>query len=270
MSEAEILYNKPVTSTHRVMGLKWKCPPVRPGQFVMLKPNKDYDPLLRRPFAVYSVLGGRKKTLSGTGIEILYKVVGKGTGIMDGLTRGEKVDLLAPLGNGFSPPDRNKKLVLVAGGIGIASFKLLALLNPGAVLLYGARGKSEVALAKALKVPGLKIKIATEDGSVGRRGLVTDLLKDETTHNTVVYACGPTGMLKAVAGVASEQELSCFVSLERSMACGVGACLGCAVKTLNASAERAGGACGCGGGGLKMVCSDGPVFDSSCIDWENI
>jgi dihydroorotate dehydrogenase electron transfer subunit len=242
------------------MGIEWDHPAIEPGQFVMVKPNSAYDPLLRRPFGIYSVSKGK-------GMELLYKVVGRGTAIMAGLAPGEKVDVLGPLGNFFPAPRRGKEVLMVAGGIGVASLKIFAERHKNSTLIYGARTKVEARLAGDIKKLGVRTIITTEDGSAGVKGLVTDVLKKEMARDSIVYACGPMAMLKAVSKISGEADVKCLVSLERSMACGVGACLGCAVKTL----ERG---MGCNHNDaaktLKMVCADGPVFDATAIDWENL
>ncbi|MCR4288510.1 MAG: dihydroorotate dehydrogenase electron transfer subunit, partial [Deltaproteobacteria bacterium] len=128
-----ILYNKEISSGSFCMGISWKAKAVRPGQFVMLKASRGHDPLLRRPFGIYNVIGAKSGlALKGQGIEILYRVVGRGTGILSMRKPGESVDVLGPLGNGFpSISGKNKKIIFVAGGMGIAQLNLLAnTLNP--------------------------------------------------------------------------------------------------------------------------------------------
>ena len=257
------------------MALKWKHGNVKPGQFVMLRVTDSFDPLLRRPFGVFDVLQGNG------GVELFYKVVGKGTSIMSGLMPGDTVDVLGPLGNGFPMPSAKENLVMVAGGVGVAPFYLLAKnaikKNVSVTLLYGARNSKELKIAADFKKIGVKVRLATEDGSIGKKGFVTSLLEEELKvpplykggaggikRNTVVYACGPIGMLKEASRVSKGKGVNCYVSLERGMACGIGVCLGCAVSVSK-----------CSGGveiekGYKMVCSDGPVFKSEVIEWERL
>jgi dihydroorotate dehydrogenase electron transfer subunit len=238
MSETSVKYNRALTDNLYLMGLDWSGDKsVKPGQFIMLKISDGYDPLLRRPFGIYGLVTDG----AGSTLEIVYKVVGKGTTIMSTLTAGDKLDIMAPIGNGFPEIKEGKELVMVAGGIGIAPFKLLAAGYPDSVLLFGARDASETVLVNEIKDLGIRVKVATIDGSIG--------------------------MLKAVSKLSHESKVQSFVSLERAMACGVGACLGCAVKTKghghgnqsheDAEFEK-----------LKMVCSDGPVFDGELIDWD--
>ena len=264
MASAVIVYNKRLTESHYVMGLEWAfAGDAAPGQFIMLKVNHGvYDPLLRRPFGIYKVFfdglpGGEGRT----GIEILYKVVGRGTEILAGLVPDETVDILGPLGNGFPTPKPGEKSLLVAGGIGIAPIHLLALsCKKEATVIFGARDKSEAPLTADIEALGIDVKTVTEDGSAGVKGLVTDILAGEIRKASVIYACGPTGMLKAVAGMALGAGVRAYVSLENSMACGVGACLGCAVKRAGIAKKNK---------RYQMVCSEGPVFNSTEIDWES-
>src|SRR3990170_7607351 len=190
----------------------------------MLRVTDSFDPLLRRPFGVYDALQ------SNSGVELFYRVVGKGTSIMSGLMPGDTVDVLGPLGNGFPMPSAKENLVMVAGGVGIAPFYLLAKnsikKNIPVTLLYGARNSKELKIAADFKKIGVKVKVSTEDGSIGKKGFVTSLLEEELKvppfhkglgsrcrakrnamgsggikKNTVVYACGPIGMLKEVRRV---------------------------------------------------------------------
>ncbi len=262
MPSAVIVYNKKLTGSHYLMGLEWRfTEEVAPGQFIMLKVNHGgYDPLLRRPFGVYNVVDPARGG-GHVGIEILYKVVGRGTSILSGLAPDDTVDILGPLGNGFPTPKAGEKPILVAGGIGIAPIHLLTLACKGATVIFGARDKSETPLTADIEKLGVNVKTATEDGSAGVKGLVTDILAGEITENSVIYACGPTGMLRAVASMARDVGVRAYVSLENSMACGVGACLGCAVKRSGDVKKNK---------RYQMVCSEGPVFESTEIDWESL
>jgi dihydroorotate dehydrogenase electron transfer subunit len=261
----KILYNRSVAPGYFRMGIEWRTPGIRPGQFVMLRVAEGLDPLLRRPLGVYRVLASRGKgVFRGSGIEVLYKVVGRGTAILAHKRPGETVDVLGPLGNGF-PLVRGRaaeKVIMVAGGIGTVPFLMLAEQKGAGLFLFGGRSRADTALVRDFKRLGVKIKISTEDGGVGRKGLVTELLAEELSPDSVVYACGPLGMLRGVAVVAARAGARCLVSLERSMACGIGVCLGCAVKgAAHAPADFK---------EFKMVCSDGPVFESAEIDWDRL
>ncbi|CAG0970965.1 dihydroorotate dehydrogenase electron transfer subunit [Gammaproteobacteria bacterium] len=258
--ESEILYNDRLAEGYYRLGLSWKTPEVKAGHFVMLRLSDGMDPLLRRPFGVFRVIGAKGASSRGTGVELVYRVVGRGTKILSAKRPGELLGILGPLGNGFPPLPRGKKAVLVAGGMGIVPLFLLAQKLRESTLLFGARSKKETFLLDEFKGLGLKIKTATEDGSAGVKGFVTALLEKELGPDRVVFACGPAAMLKAVSRVCIEAGVECFVSLERSMACGIGVCLGCAVRTVNHEARE--------NRNYKMVCSDGPVFDGRDIDWE--
>lgn len=226
----------------------------RPGQFVMVRAGEGLDPLLRRPFSIHQVAEGGL-------LQILFKVVGKGTQNLAGLQAGRYMDLLGPLGRGFRQNSAPAHY-LVGGGIGIAPLlflakKLLKKNAPAALkVLLGARTKEEIALlVDDFKSMGLVVQAATEDGSLGLQGLVTDLmapLPDE--GGAMVYACGPPPMLRAVVGVSRDKGWACQVSLETIMACGIAACLGCAVQRADLN-------------GYVHACKDGPVFDSDEVAW---
>ncbi|MDH4227617.1 MAG: dihydroorotate dehydrogenase electron transfer subunit [Deltaproteobacteria bacterium] len=230
---------------------------IKPGQFVMLRVSEGLDPLLRRPFSVYDSEGGSV-------VELLYKVVGKGTAIMRDMVKGDGVDVMGPLGKPFPAVKDPSKLVMVAGGIGAAPFYLLtkeiAKKRGTPLFLFGARTKADAKIASLFKGLNAKTFISTEDGSVGAKGRVTALLEKKLSEGSVIYACGPMGMLKAVSAVAKERGVKCLVSLEAGMCCGIGVCLGCAVKTIKHEKSPDNAL-------YKMVCSDGPVFDANDIDW---
>lgn len=215
-----------------------------PGQFVMMGfPTPSADPFLRRPFSIANAEWGR--------LEFLIRVVGWGTAIIAGLSSNDKIPIFGPLGNGF--PEPKQKAVLVAGGIGLPPLLFAARRWRDVKLLYGE--KSIDAICKLPEDTGCVPEIATDDGSSGEKGFVTELLKKELKGNFKcdVYACGPFPMLRETAKICSEFNTMCFVSLESRMACGLGACQGCAIRTKK---------------GFKKVCSDGPVFDATEIDWE--
>lgn len=260
-AQAKILHNEEIAPGYYRLGLAWETPPIVPGHFVMLRVEHGLDPLLRRPFGIYRVLGASGKgPYRGTGVEILYQVVGKGTEILSMKAPGETIDILGPLGGGFPAPKIGEKTVLVAGGMGIAPLYLFAAALKEGLLLYGARDKRVARIAGEFKGFNCDIKIATDDGSAGRKGFVTELLEEVATPLTVIYACGPLGMLKAASAIADRAGARCYVSLERAMACGIGVCLGCAVKMKPSGGEE--------NRNYQMVCSDGPVFDSREIDWD--
>jgi dihydroorotate dehydrogenase electron transfer subunit len=233
-----------------------------PGQFVMLSPGPRgaaprTDPLLPRPMAVY-----RERRANGASeIEILFKRHGRGTALLAACAPGDRVGVVGPLGRGFE--EISRRALLVAGGTGIASVYELAARQerraPGSArVLLGARSGSELMGVSDFQALGVGLEIATEDGSLGTRGLVTDLLEAELARDASahVYACGPTAMMRRCAEIAASRGASCRASLENPMACGFGVCLGCAAPL------RA--------GGFALVCRDGPVFDAAAIAWEGM
>jgi dihydroorotate dehydrogenase electron transfer subunit len=218
------------------------------------------DPLLPRPMAVYRAETGEQ----GADVEILYKIVGRGTALLAEALPGQRVAIVGPLGKAFPPPRSGERVIIVAGGTGIASVYELAARLAGAhpvEILFGARTASDLMALEdfgALKIP---LQVATEDGSAGVRGLVTDLLETALEAPTPgagrrVYVCGPTAMMRRCAEIASENEAPCIAALENTMACGFGVCLGCAAPLRE--------------GGYALVCRDGPAFDAASIDWERL
>ena len=230
----------------------------QPGQFVMIGFPAGTEPLLRRPYSVYRV--GRPGTPPDT-CEVQYKVVGQGTARLASLRAGEPIACLGPLGSGFQAPPPGATPLLVAGGIGIAGLLhqavRLASSGRGPRLLFGCRSAEDVPLAEGFEALGIPTEIATEDGSAGRRGLVTALLEEHLARPAVeVYACGPAPMLRAVARQAAGRA-GCQVSVESPMACGFGVCLGCVVETAH----------GEGFGRFVRACVEGPVFRAEALKW---
>jgi len=223
-----------------------------PGQFVNIKVTDVVQPLLRRPLSIHAV--------KRQSIKVIYEVLGQGTQLLASRKPNELLDILGPLGKGFDCFSQNKartvKNILVAGGIGVAPLVFLAekLKKSKPLILIGARNKADVLCIREFKALGCQIKLATDDGSVGFEGRVTDLLKIILTESQSVriFSCGPQPMLKAVASIARQQKIPAQLSLEAHMACGVGACLGCVVSTRS---------------GYKTVCKDGPVFSSEELVW---
>jgi dihydroorotate dehydrogenase electron transfer subunit len=248
-----------------------------PGEFFMVKVGTDSEPLLRRPLSLHRII-------SGDTLQFLYRVKGKGTGLLSKKMAGEKLDILGPLGKGFLISSDMKEAILVAGGIGIAPLFSLAeeLKNKeiSVKFIIGGKSKKDILCEDELRSIGLKIYVSTEDGSYGKRGLVTELLEDYlTTHDsrltTNIYACGPKPMLKKVSEIAGTYSCKCHVSLEERMACGVGACLGCAVRikvhssqfTVQRKKTKDSRLTTHDSRLYKMVCKDGPVFNAEEIDW---
>jgi dihydroorotate dehydrogenase electron transfer subunit len=216
----------------------------QPGQFVMVCCGEDT--LLRRPLSVHQANGNR--------LALFFNVVGRGTHWLSQRQPGDKLDLLGPLGKGFSIAPGSNNLLLVAGGIGIAPLYFLAqdaLRKKRSVkLLYGTADKKRLSIP-----PEIKLVSATEDGSVGQRGMITETLPDYINQADQVFACGPLQMYQTMARMPQLRDKPVQVSLEVRMGCGLGACYGCTVKTKK---------------GLKQVCRDGPVFDLNDIVWEEL
>lgn len=225
---------------------------VAPGQFVHLRIRESADFILRRPFSVHRTFGER--------FELLYQVLGRGTRELSLREPGERMDAIGPLGTGWRVPEGAAHALLVAGGLGAAPLGMLAeSLAERGVAVSVAQGAptAERLVARSLfEDVARRYECATDDGSSGEHGLVTAvserlLLSDAPD---VVFACGPEAMQRAVAVQCAEAGVACQVSLERLMACGVGACLSCVVST------RA---------GLKRACCDGPVFDAEDVSWDS-
>jgi dihydroorotate dehydrogenase electron transfer subunit len=222
----------------------------QPGQFYMLQVSPSFDPLLKRPLSLFMA--------NGRTLQFLYRIRGRGTLLLSKKKEGEEIALIGPLGTGYRPPEGD--FVAVAGGIGIASLFPLVKSNRGrAHLFYGGRDACELVMLEELRTVARKVDVTTDDGSVGMKGLVTEALRSYLAESRVsgdtmpVYACGPSGMLRTVAEICLSRDITCYVSLEERMACGVGACVGCVAMTT---------------GGYRRVCVDGPVFDAREIVWQ--
>lgn len=241
-----------------------------PGQFIMLRVREGNDPLLRRPFSFHAI-----EPSEGV-IELLYRVVGRGTWLLSRLTPGDSVSLVGPLGNAFTTDAVGVgDIVLVAGGIGIAPLRPLMERLTGEKrknsirsvhLFYGARTASELLPAEVVSGEGLVVHWSTDDGSLGRRGYVTRLLAEvcdrEELNPTMVYGCGPLPMQAHVARWALARRIPTQLSLESLMACGFGACLGCALPALHPDDPDA--------DHYVHVCKDGPIFEAGTIQWRKI
>ena len=217
-----------------------------PGQFAQIKvPGHT----LRRPI---SICGIDKD--AGT-LRFVFQIRGQGTAELARFTPGQEIEILAPLGNGF-PIDPEKRTLLVGGGIGVPPLLGVAsALGDKAIAVLGFRSKDAVILEEDFQKAGAKTLVATDDGSYGHHGLVTELCQDQDFD--CVMACGPAPMLKAVKALAQQRGAACYVSLEERMACGIGACLGCAVALYREDGTEYFG----------HVCKDGPVFESHRVAW---
>ncbi len=208
----------------------------------MVRIGPDHDPLLRRPFSIHDRFGRT--------VRLLFKIVGRGTARLADKRPGQKVDLLGPLGQGF--PEVEGSTLLIGGGLGVAPLLFLAKerrREDQLRLRLGAARQRELWSLHEFRSLEIEARFFTEDGSLGHKGLVTAGLAAELKKKpAIVYACGPEGMLKEVALAAAQAGVKCYFSLERRMACGLGACLGCAVEAR--------------GGGVRRVCQEGPVFEA--------
>lgn len=243
-----------------IFRLTFSCPEIaksaEPGQFVHLRVSQGIDPLLRRPFSIHQVHGDES-------ISLLYRTVGRGTGLMQTWQPGQIVDVLGPLGNQFDMNGTIEHAVIVAGGMGSAPvFFLIDRLKDmcsSITLLWGARTASEIFDLPWFEERGVEVRIATEDGSSGTQGFVTEIIKIHLSQilpeKTRGFICGPERMIAAVQNLTASCPFPWQASLEGRMACGVGVCQGCPIKMTS--------------GVVKMVCSDGPVFPLQEIVFED-
>ena len=219
---------------------------IKPGQFFQIKDPCAVFPLLPRPFSEYEVEGDK--------LSFLIKKVGESTKHLSLLKEGHIIQLLGPLGNGF-PLVSNKKVLLASGGIGYAPMpfleKKLKKAGNEVWFYHGGRSSNDVFCED--------VQNCTEDGSCGHVGLVTEHIEKCFDSNNIdlVYACGPEAMLKVLVGICAERNIPVYVSLERVMACGVGACYGCVIKIKENDSIV-----------YKKVCKDGPVFDGAKVIWD--
>jgi len=239
---ATLAGNFEVSPGYRLLTLRPEgSPPApKPGQFYMVSTGPMPEPLLKRPFCYFDH-GGQ-----GT-ISMLYKVQGKGTQLLSAMPDGVSLDVLGPLGNSYPMPRKGQRPVIVAGGIGIASLMpLIKKFGAEARVVFGARSREDMVMRKEVSVFLCELHGCTDDGSMGLQGTVVDMLRDlEPGKDSVIYACGPKPMTRAVVEYAAGRGLKGYVSLEENMACGIGACMGCVVMTKK---------------GYRRVCKEGPVF----------
>jgi len=262
LADSQILWNRSLGDAYRCMGITTgtEYRTAWPGQFVMAKIDSGFAPLLRRPFSIHRLIDPGD---GGPGIELLYKMVGPTTDQMGGLRPGDTLSLLGPLGRGFTIPTEPSRAALDGGGIGIAPLVFLAsgLIAGGHVpdsirVFLGGRSVADLLCADDFSEMGLRVSTTTDDGSAGEKGLVTGPLEKALAAGDIqmVYACGPVGMLKGVAALAEKYKVACQVSIETIMACGMGACMGCVVKSKDSREDR-----------CRHACLDGPVFDAGQI-----
>lgn len=229
-------------------------PNVQPGQFVHLLIPRLGEAVLRRPFSIFKA--------DKNSVSVLYKNVGKGTDAMKSLVVGEFVDLIGPLGNGFPMSGKDKTPVLVAGGYGNAALYLQARKLPRkGVAFFGGRTAEDILCIDEFETLGWEVRTTTNDGTLGTAGLVTNeldpWLETQDAGAIELFACGPNAMLKAIGERGVEKGITTWLSMDRNMACGVGACLTCVIKRKTEN-----------GWEWARCCKDGPVFNAEEILWE--
>jgi dihydroorotate dehydrogenase electron transfer subunit len=261
--EAEILEHRAVAESWRELLLAWDegAGEALPGQFLTLRVSPYSDPLLRRPFA----FAGYRRA-GGDAVSIVYQVRGGATRLLSGLAVGDRVDAIAPLGHPFPLPAEGEEPILAGGGIGLgpllfladflAAADSLAAAGRAPLLVFGVRSAS---LLPSIGLPPGSV-ICTDDGSSGFKGSPVDWIsrnaRPRSPGGTLrLYGCGPGPMLASLASLAAERGWKASLSAEQWMACGVGACMGCALPRAD-------------GQGYLRACADGPVFDSTLIDWK--
>lgn len=276
----------------------------QPGQFIMVKPSGSLDPFLPRAYSILRVrrLAPSRRRKTGNVLEILYRVTGKGSTALSHMKPGDQVDLLGPLGHGYQVPPDLSTALLVAGGIGVPPVVALAERLAGSgfrvqgsgdgktirrssvhgrrssdfgrrkmIAFVGGKTSDDILCLTDFRKAGAKVHVATEDGSLGHRGLVVDLMEtylksQANRQGATIYACGPHAMLHAVADIAERFQVPCQVSLEADMACGFGACMGCVIP-VKPSVEEPLTAFSRPRTAYKLCCKDGPAFDAREIAW---
>lgn len=247
----KILENKKLNPEYFTLELSSDrlLPEMKPGQFVQVKVEGSSSTFLRRPLSVHDV-NPENNTL-----KLLVQIVGKGTEALSRLKQGDLLNLVYPLGNSFSLPEKGRKALLAGGGCGIAPLLFMArymvMKGFSPDILLGFRNKERILEYEEYKQFG-RVFLTTEDGSAGEKGFLTGHPILLSEHYDVVYACGPEPMMKAVAAYCTKEGITCEVSLENLMGCGIGACLCCVVDTVR---------------GNLCTCTDGPVFNINDLKW---
>lgn len=229
----------------------------RPGQFLEIRVIENITPLLRRPISIYNV--NKEEGI----VEFIFQVKGQGTDLLSKREVGEEIDIVGPLGYGVFKYEQYKNIAIIGGGIG--TFPLYELAKNAKkdekeVNIYlGFRNKDFVVLENEFKNVSNKLTITTDDGSYANKGFAIDFLREDIKNGKIdcIYACGPLPMLKAVKELSIEENIPCQISLEERMACGLGVCLGCAVKTADSPKDNP---------RYVHVCKAGPVFDAKFVE----
>jgi dihydroorotate dehydrogenase electron transfer subunit len=258
-AQAEILENRQVAPVSWIMTIHAPevAPRIRAGQFVNLLTSPDIVPLLRRPMSVHRLVrhGG-----VATGFSVLYDVIGPGTRNLRSMKAREKVSFVGPLGNALHVPDSARRAVLVAGGVGVGPIKIVAEELQAAgmrdiTIVYGARDGDHSVPVKDVAPDGCRVLVCTDDGSIGRKGLVTDVVAElirgrRLTPGDYVFTCGPVPMFRALQAVLGEAGIEAEAATEEYMGCGFGVCFGCPLKQRQPDGSVA----------YKLCCVDGCLF----------
>lgn len=230
-----------------------KLPKFLAGQFAEISAGDTAGTFLRRPISIHDYIE------EANTVSFLIQIKGNGTAIIGNLAPGDYLNAILPLGNSFTMPEKGQKVLLTGGGCGVAPLLLLArsVIDAGATpeILMGARDEDNLMETEVMSEMAT-LYTTTEDGSEGFQGFITDhpVMQELKENYSIVYCCGPDPMMKAVAKIAEDSGVECEVSLENTMACGIGACLCCVTETRE---------------GHKCVCTDGPVFNSKELKWHN-
>ncbi len=256
---SEVLFNRQLSPGYYKIGLTCSehYAMAKAGQFIMLHVSRQSHPLLRRPFSIHNLI---MRESAVAGLELLYKVVGRGTAALSRQQPGNRVDILGPLGTGFIVSSQARRIYFAAGGVGVAPLVFLAyqLHRHNSDLsdcraFIGGRSKADLLCQDDFTDLGIRVQTTTDDGSAGDQCLVTHPLESvvERMKPDLIVACGPTDMLSCIIGITEKYDLPCQVSIESMMACGMGACLGCAIEG-RGRPDR-----------YLHACLDGPVFDAA-------
>lgn len=253
VQDFQVVENTALNSTNYLIKLKApiKLPRLKPGQFVNIEIKNSAEIFLRRPFSVFEV-----DEMNNT-ISLIVKILGRGSKKLTEISEGEQLSIIYPLGNGFTLPEINEKILLIGGGSGVAPMLFLSKvsgLDKNKVdILLGAKTVEDHIDVKNYAEFG-KLYFATEDGSLGEKGFVTQhpVFRNNLANYDKIYACGPDAMMKAIAKEAKKANVFCEVSLENLMACGFGVCLCCIEPTVK---------------GNLCVCTEGPVFNINDLKW---
>ena len=265
---ASVIANTRLSSDYNVLALAAPeiAEALEPGQFVMVKPALGLEPLLRRPFSVFEIL--RDASDRPIGVSLLNKRVGVGTKLLYDAEVGAKVSCVGPLGRPFVPVDPPAEGWMVAGGVGLAPFsslaEALAARKTPMTLFYGARSRADLFYESSFERLGARMVLTTEDGSRGEAGRVTAPLERALNalpadRQVIIYACGPTPMMRAVAQIGARFRRPVFVSLEPVMGCGMGGCYSCVVRVRRGANAN-----------FVRSCLEGPVFDASAVVWDEL